>query len=231
MTQIPRSRPTPKTPQTVGSAPCSTIQSGPFGTGDSLADRASAVRRQAVARRFTGAAVALLLLSPLASTGCSEKDSARKHRQLEGTITNIDLDNAKVTLRFYSEKHKAETTVTGRVTPKTEVFINGQLSSLKDLREGERVSVVGWVQGRSADREVVAVKVTVERAETIRKDAASDPTNAGRGSGAAGGVPGTAGGTPSPAADQPDAGGRQPDRAAAGPRSNEVEPPSGDDPR
>lgn len=168
--------------------------------------------------------MALLLLSPLASTGCSEKDSARKHRQLEGTITNIDVDNAKVTLRFYSEKHKAETTVTGKVTPETEVSINGRLSSLEDLREGERVNVLGWVQGRGADREVVAVKVTVERAETIRKESASDPTNADRG-------PGAADGTPSPDADQPEAGGRQPEQAAAGPRSNEVEPPSGDDPR
>ena len=215
MTQIPRPRPTPKTPQTVGSAPCSTIQSGPFGTGDSLADRASAVRHQAVTHRFTGAAVALLLLSPLASTGCSEKDSARKHRQLEGTITNIDLDNAIVTLRFYSEKHKAETTVTGKVTPQTEVFINGQLSSLKDLREGERVSVVGWVQGRSADREVVAVEVTVQRAETIRREPASDPTSADHGSG---GTPGPTGDAPSPTADQPEAGGRQPDQAPADPR-------------
>jgi hypothetical protein len=183
-----------------------------------------------VGPRLAGAAVVLLLLSPWASTGCSEKDSARKHRQLEGTITNIDLANAEVTLRFYSEKHKAETTVTGKVVPQTEVFINGQLSSLEDLREGERVRVVGWVQGHGADRQVMAVKVTAERAETIRRESASVPSKADRGPGGAGGVPGPRGGAPSPAADQPDVGDPRPDQAARGAGSNEVKPPPGDDP-
>lgn len=161
-------------PQTPGPAPVSTSPSTPSVTGDNVADRAGAVRPRAKGRLFAAAAAALLL--PLAPPGCSEKDSGRKYRQLEGTITSIDLPNAQVTLRFFSEKHRTETTVTGKVTAETEIFINGALSSLEDLREGERVLVRGWVRGRGADREVVAERVVVERADTIRRGPAGQPT-------------------------------------------------------
>ncbi len=118
--------------------------------------------------RFVWATVLILLLS-LTPVGCGRKDAGRKHRRLEGTIEQIDQANSQVTLVYYSEKHNTEVSVTGQVTPETEIFINGALSSLHDLREGERVTVIGWVQGHGGDRTVVAVTVTVQRAETIRR--------------------------------------------------------------
>ncbi len=120
------------------------------------------------AGRYVLATVLILLLS-LTPVGCSRKDAGRKHRRLEGTIEKIDQANSQVTLAYYSEKHRTEVLVVGQVTSETEIFINGALSSLTDLREGERVTVIGWVQGHGGDRTVVAVTVTVQRAETIRR--------------------------------------------------------------
>ncbi len=120
------------------------------------------------ARRFVLGTI-LVLVPSLGPAGCSHKDAAREHQELKGTIEQIDEANSQVTLRYYAEKHHTEVLVTGFVTPDTEIFINGALSSLTDLREGERVTVIGWVRGHGGDREVVAVKVSVTRAETIRR--------------------------------------------------------------
>jgi hypothetical protein len=125
--------------------------------------------------------------------GCSNKEETAEHRSLEGVIERIDVDESEVTLRYYSAKHKAETTITGKATAETEVFINGVLSSLEQLRVGERVAVIGWVRGHGNDREVVAVKVNVERADTIRR-----PPN---GSAAGGDQAAGSGGTPPPSRD------------------------------
>ncbi|HUU82511.1 MAG TPA: hypothetical protein VM243_03305 [Phycisphaerae bacterium] len=134
-------------------------------------------------RRPAATAAGLVILGLLATAGCGDEDSSRKHRHLEGTIEKIDQLNSEITLRYFSEKHKTEANVTGMVNAETEIFINGRLSSLDDLREGERVIVVGWVKGRGAERDVVAVKITVERADTIRREPPTQPSGADPGAG------------------------------------------------
>ena len=113
--------------------------------------------------------IVVLPLCLVVLPGCGKKEDSRQHLRREGIIERIDLDRSEVTLRYYSEKHKIETTVTGKATPETEILINGVLSSLDQLRVGERVSVIGWVRGHGDRREVVAVSINVERAETIRR--------------------------------------------------------------
>ena len=108
--------------------------------------------------------------------GCSKASDTRDYRTIEGVIERIDLAKAEVTLRYYSQKRDREVNITGKATAETEVFINGVLSSLEDLREGERVTVVGWAKGHGADREVVAERIRAERAETIRRE--PQPTTA-----------------------------------------------------
>jgi hypothetical protein len=120
--------------------------------------------------------LAATLAVAAAGQGCSRQDETREYRTVEGVIEMIDLPKGEVTLRFYSQKRDRELTITGTATAETEVSINGVLSSLQDLREGERVTVVGWVEGRGADRQVVAERVVAERAETIRRKPA--PTSA-----------------------------------------------------
>jgi len=83
-------------------------------------------------------------------------------------------------VRYYNPKRQAETTITGRPTAATEVYINDVLSSVDQLKVGERVSVVGWAQGEADHREVVASKVYVTRGQTVRRGAppASQPASA-----------------------------------------------------
>ena len=113
--------------------------------------------------------IVVLPLCLVVLPGCGKKEDSRQHLRREGIIERIDLDRSEVTLRYYSEKHKIETTVTGKATPETEILINGVLSSLDQLRVGERVSVIGWVRGHGDKREVVADRVNVNRAETVRR--------------------------------------------------------------
>ena len=114
-------------------------------------------------------AIVALPLCLVMLPGCGKKEDSRKPLPREGVIERIDLGRSEVTLRYYSEKHKIETTITGKATPETEILINGVLSSLDQLRVGERVSVIGWVRGHGDKREVVADRVNVNRAETVRR--------------------------------------------------------------
>ncbi len=114
--------------------------------------------------------VAVIAVAAAAAvTGCSEQDDVPQHRSLKGVIERIDLAESKVTLRYYSEKHQAETTITGLTNEQTRIFINGRASKLEDLKVGERVEVVGRVQGHGTKREVVAVEIKAQRAEAIRR--------------------------------------------------------------
>ncbi|MHC4611385.1 MAG: hypothetical protein ACYS7M_13655, partial [Planctomycetota bacterium] len=60
-----------------------------------------------------------LPLCMLMLPGCSNKEETAEHRSLEGVIERIDVDESEVTLRYYSAKHKAETTITGKATAET----------------------------------------------------------------------------------------------------------------
>ncbi len=113
--------------------------------------------------------VALALFALANVPGCSESDDQREYQSVEGTIERIDLASGQVTLLYFSKKHDREVTITGTATPETEIFINGALATLEDLREGERVSVVGWVKGHGTEKQVVAERVNATRAETIRR--------------------------------------------------------------
>ena len=123
-------------------------------------------------------AVTVGLAGPLMliTSGCGKEDAHPDHQSIDGTIGQINLADSQITLRYFSPKHKIETSITGKVNENTEIFINGVLSSIEDLREGERVNVIGWVRGHGADRQVEAVKLTVERAETIRRESAGAST-------------------------------------------------------
>ena len=120
--------------------------------------------------------VAASVTACAALQGCREAGGERDYQTREGVIERIDLAESEVTFRYYSKKHDREIPITGKATAETEVIINGVLSSLADLREGERVTVTGWVRGHGTDREVVAVTVQANRAATIRRQ--PQPTSA-----------------------------------------------------
>lgn len=114
-----------------------------------------------------------LLLTPLLIVsihGCRKEDREPEIRSVEGVIQNLDLANSRITLRFYNERHKRYVTVTGQATPETEIEINGVIATLQDLRIGERITAEGLVKGKGDNLEVIARTITVQRAETIRRE-------------------------------------------------------------
>lgn len=120
-------------------------------------------------------ALALTPLLVISISGCRKEDQEPEFRSVEGVIQNVDLANSRVTLRFYNERHKTYVTVTGQATPETEIEINGVIATLQDLRVGERITAEGLVKGKGDNLEVIARKITVQRAETIRRESADPP--------------------------------------------------------
>lgn len=119
-------------------------------------------------RRVVGLLLTPLLMASI--SGCRKEDHEPEFRSVEGVIQNVDLVKSRITLQFYNERHKRYVTVTGQATPETEIEINGVIATLKDLRVGERITAEGLVKGKGDNLEVIARKITVQRAETIRRE-------------------------------------------------------------
>lgn len=95
--------------------------------------------------------------------GCSPDGKQKsKTRHKEGIAKMIDLENNVVSMVCKDEKGR-EHELRGTVTEDTEVWINGRIHSLKDIREGDRVTVIGYQEGHGTEKRLVAVKVTVDR--------------------------------------------------------------------
>ena len=116
--------------------------------------------------------LAVCCLPWLVLVGCNDESPPVKSTSIEGTVEAIDLEYSQVTLRYFLEKHKKERTDTGEVTNETEIWINGELSSLKDLRVGERVNAVVRYTGSGDDLRITAMKIRVQRSEPIKRPAA-----------------------------------------------------------
>ncbi|MFQ5491848.1 MAG: hypothetical protein ACE5GE_14110 [Phycisphaerae bacterium] len=121
-------------------------------------------------RRTPNLALAVLVMVSI--HGCRKEDNEPEIRSVEGVIESLDLTNSRITMRFYNERHKQYITVTGQATPDTEIEINGVIATLKDLRTGERITAEGLVRGKGQNLEVIARRITVQRAETIRRQTA-----------------------------------------------------------
>lgn len=99
--------------------------------------------------------------------GCSNNNPSVDYRQLEGTVEKIDLVSGRVTLRYRHPKTNEERKVEGAVTKETEILVNGKLAELKDIRVGEHISVHGRVERIGKVRRITALKIVVNRDETV----------------------------------------------------------------
>ena len=105
----------------------------------------------------------LTLFAGFLLPGCSSDGKEKsKTRQKEGVAKLIDLENNIVSMVCKDEKGR-EHELRGTVTEDTEVWINGRIHKLEDIREGDRVTVVGYQEGHGTEKKLVAVKVIVDR--------------------------------------------------------------------
>ena len=101
------------------------------------------------------------------AAGCNNNQPSVEYRELAGTIQKIDLNTGRVTLLFLHEKSGQYREIEGYVLPDTEIMINGRISKLADMKVGEHVSVHGRIETTGKTRRISAVKISVNRDETV----------------------------------------------------------------
>ena len=115
----------------------------------------------------------VFLVCAFALVGCRKEQPRFEIVSLEGTVEKIERgpDNTGViTVAFYSDKQQQETLGTGKVTPETEIMINGAVATLADLRVGDRVRGQVRIEKKGEQRIQVAVKIHVDRPEPLGND-------------------------------------------------------------
>ena len=115
----------------------------------------------------------ILLMCTFALVGCRKEQPKFEIVSLEGTVEKIERgpDNTGViTVAYYNDKQQQETLGTGKVTPETEIMINGAAATLADLRVGDRVRGQVRIEKKGEQRIQVAVKIHVDRPEPLGSD-------------------------------------------------------------
>jgi len=103
-------------------------------------------------------------------SGCKEKDSGVTTRTLEGKIESIERTSdttGKITVSYFNENQGQDVMGDGLVAKETEIMINGVVSTLKDLREGDRVRGEVRLEKKGKTRVQTALKITVDRPKPV----------------------------------------------------------------
>ncbi|HPD28934.1 MAG TPA: hypothetical protein PLL20_02985 [Phycisphaerae bacterium] len=112
-----------------------------------------------------------LLFGALLAGGCGEDSELPEYDQISGKVTRIEKTSGEVSMSYFSEKHRKPVEIHGRLSPEAEIFIDGVTASLDDVRIGDRVKVLGRVEKREGERNLVALKVEIDRREPATSSA------------------------------------------------------------
>lgn len=121
---------------------------------------------------------ALACLLAVGCCSCGDNDPKIKVRTIPGTIMKVDTANRRLTLRYVHEKSGGHREVEGDVLPETEIFINGKLSTLADIKIGERAVIRGRIEKKADSTKISALKIDITRDESVTFD--SDYTPGGQ---------------------------------------------------
>lgn len=119
----------------------------------------------------------LTCLLVVACCSCGDDEPKVRVRTIPGTIMKIDTANRRLTLRYLHEKSGVHREVEGDVLPDTEIFINGKLSPLSDLKIGERAVIQGRIEKTATSTKIYALKIDVTRDESVSFN--DDPSSSG----------------------------------------------------
>lgn len=92
------------------------------------------------------AVLALLVLAGVFN-GCKSKDKKKQSRVIKGTIETIDLGNNIVTMNFFNEKVGKSMPLASPIYKDTEIYIDGKLADISQLKENDPVVVEGFKKG------------------------------------------------------------------------------------
>lgn len=91
--------------------------------------------------------------------GCGSKKPKKRSRTLNGMVESIDVASGSVAMSWFDEKAAKTRQIGGRIAPETEIYIDGKVAELSDVREGDEVMVEGYKQGI----DIVATRIDVIR--------------------------------------------------------------------
>jgi len=115
--------------------------------------------------------ITLLILTGMAIPGCKREEPKPEMVTLDqARIERIDKSAGTITVSYTRPKTNEDVIQTGKVTPETEILINGALAKLDDLRIGERVRGEVRIERKDRSVEYVAVKIYVDRADPVGGD-------------------------------------------------------------
>ena len=118
-------------------------------------------------------ALATLLIAVFAQTGCSSKGKAGKTSTRKGEVKSIDLANRKVVMAT-TKKDGTSFSLEGTYTNETVVRINGRVMSMKDIKVGDKVEVVGRREGSGTNQQLIATEVKVTRIDSDWQETGKD---------------------------------------------------------
>ena len=95
----------------------------------------------------TGFVATILLVAGLlvAAPGCSKPPSPTHYTMVSGRVLACRVDTGELTVRGARprEGHNTERTIHCLVTQNSEIYINGKLGSIEDIRLGDVVEIIG----------------------------------------------------------------------------------------
>lgn len=112
----------------------------------------------------------LACLVAVACCSCGDNEPKIKIRTIPGTIMKVDTAKQRLTLRYMHEKSGVHREVEGDVLPETEIFINGKLSTLADIKIGERAVIQGRIEKKADFTKITALKIDITRDESVTFD-------------------------------------------------------------
>jgi len=101
--------------------------------------------------------------------GCSKQDDTPKVVTLEGKIDDLVLNDdgtGELTVLYHSEKRNQDVLGTARITPETEVLIDGVVATAKEIHVGERIRGDVRVDKKGNKKTQTVVKIYVDRPKT-----------------------------------------------------------------
>ncbi len=117
-------------------------------------------------------ALTLLVIVSTVITGCKSKEPKKRQRTLHGIIDTIDLNSKTVSMEWYNPKRGQTMFIAGRITKDTEIYIDGKIADITQIKPGDSVIVEGYKKGS----DIVATKVDIVRAAKSKKIIKPNPT-------------------------------------------------------
>ena len=118
--------------------------------------------------RGCGCRMLLGIMLALATFGCREKSPSSEVIPLEGRVENVDTVARTITATYRSPKRDEDIVGTAEVTPETEILVNGVISTLADVKVGDRIRGEVRVEGHGEQKKMFILKINVERPKTLK---------------------------------------------------------------